>query len=237
MLTTVGGIDTTSSYMTTNKVITHRDHKWVELYPPMPTERRWAAVLSTTTHVAVMGGRNDANQLAITEVMDIQSKQWSTASPLPYEIRLATTTLCGEILYLMGGLTDSNKYSVLSCHFSDLVQSMQSTGPSTQKQPSSFTIATHSKVWHNIPGLPVRHSTCVTVQGKVLAIGGRDKQNKRTTSIYELNTDNNKWFHKSDMNVSRSDCLATALPDNNILVVGGWTDTGYTDETEIATTS
>ena len=95
-----------------------------------------AAVLSTTTHVAVMGGWNGANPLAITEVMDIQTKQWSTASPLPYGISLASTTLCGEILYLMGDVTD---YSVLSCHFSDLVQSMQSTSLSTQKRPSSST--------------------------------------------------------------------------------------------------
>ena len=233
MLTTVGGRDTTSGYKTTNKVITHRVHKWVELYPPMPTERYLAAVLSTTTHVAVMGGLKDGNRLAITEVMDIQTKQWSTASPLPYGISLATTTLCGEFLYLMGGYT----YSVLSCRFSDLVQSTQSTGLSTQKRPSSSTIATHSKVWHNVPELPVRHSTCVTVQGKVLAIGGRDKQDKRTTSIYELNTDNNEWSHKSDMNIARSQCLATALPDSNILVVGGWTDTGRTDETEISTIS
>ena len=239
MLTTVGGSDTTSRYKTTNKVITHRDHKWVELYPPMPTERCWATVLSTTTHVAVMGGWNYGNPLAITEVMDIQTKQWSTASPLPYRIYRATTTLCGEILYLMGGVTYSNDYSVLSCRFSDLVQSTQSTRPSTRKWPWSSTVATHSKVWHNIPDLPVRRSICVTVQGKVLAIGGRDKQGKGSTSIYELNTDNNKWSHKSDMNVARSRCLATALPDNNILVVGGWTGTGYTgtDETEIATTS
>ena len=237
MLTTVGGEDATSGYKFTNKVITHRDHKWVELYPPMPTERCWATVLSTTTHVAVMGGRNDSNLLVITEVMDIQTKQWSTASPLPYGINWASTTLCGEILYLMGGGTYSNEYSVLSCRFSDLVQSTQSTRPSTQKRPWSSTVATHSKVWHNIPNLPVRDSTCVTVQGKVLAIGGKDKQNKETTSIYELNTDNNEWSHKSDMNVARSECLATALPDNNILVVGGWTGTGKTDETEIATTS
>ena len=236
MLTTVGGMDTTSRYKITNKVITHCDHKWVELYPPMPTERHLAAVLSTTTRVAVMGGRNGVSKLAITEVMDIQTKQWSTASPLPYGISLATTTLCGEILYLMGGVTNSNEYSVLSCHFSDLVQSTQSTGLSTQKRPSSSTIATHSKVWHNIPGLPVRLSTCVTVQGKVLAIGGIDKQNKTSTSIYELNTDNNKWSHKSDMKIARSLCLATSLPDNNILVVGGLTDIILTDETEIATT-
>ena len=234
MLTAVGGRDTASGYVYTNKVITHRDHKWVELYPPMPTERCLAAVLSTTTHVAVMGGWNGANPLAITEVMDIQTKQWSTASPLPYGISLASTTLCGEILYLMGDVTD---YSVLSCHFSDLVQSMQSTSLSTQKRPSSSTVATHSKVWHNIPDLPVRLSTFVTVQGKVLAIGGIDKQGKTSTSIYELNTDNNEWSHKSDMNIARSFCLATALPDNNILVVGGLTDTIRTDETEIATTS
>ena len=237
MLTTVGGRDTTSGYMTTNKVITHCDHKWVELYPPMPTGRYGAAVLSTTTHVALMGGLNGCNLLAITEVMDIQTKQWSTASPLPYEIYWASTTLCGEILYLMGGVTNSNEYSVLSCRFSDLVQSTQSTRPSTRKWPWSSTIATHSKVWHNSPDLPVRYSTCVTVQGKVLAIGGIDKQYKRTTSIYELNTDNNEWSHKSDMNVARSQCLATTLPDNNILVVGGVTDISRTDETEIATTS
>ena len=236
MLTTVGGIDTTSRYKTTNKVITHRDHKWVELYPPMPTERYLAAVLSTTTHVAVMGGRNDDNRLAITEVMDIQTKQWSTASPLPYGISLASTTLCGEILYLMGGVTNSNEYSVLSCHFSDLVQSTQSTSLSTQKRPWSFMIATHSKVWHNIPDLPVRCSTCVTVQDKVLAIGGLDKQGKTSTSIYELNTDNSEWSHKSDMNVAKWHCLATILPDNNILVVGGVTGFIVTDETEIATT-
>ena len=244
MLTAVGGIDTTSFWYNspTNKVITHRDHKWVELYPPMPTERYWAAVLSTTTHVAVMGGWTKRGwilniPLAITEVMDIRTKQWSTASPFPYGISQATTTLCGEILYLMGGYFDSNQYSVLSCRFSDLVQSMQSTRPSTQKQPSSSTVATHSKVWHNIPDLPVRYSTCVTVQGKVLAIGGIDKQCRRTTSIYELNTDNNEWSHKSDMNVARKECLATALPDKNILVLGGFT-TGFTgtDETEIATT-
>ena len=237
MLTTIGGIDTTSRYKTTNKVITHRDHKWVELYPPMPTERCWAAVLSTTTHVAVMGGLKGCNPLAITEVMDIQTKQWSTASPLPYGIYEASTTLCGEILYLMGGYTYSNEYSVLSCRFSDLVQSTQSTRPSTWKWPWSSTVATHSKVWHNIPDLPVRYSTCVTVQGKVLAIGGLDKQDKRATSIYELNTDNNKWSHKSDMKIAKSRCLATTLPDNNILVVGGVTDTGRTDETEIATIS
>ena len=114
-----------------------------------------------------------------------------------------------------------------------------STVHRTQKQPSSSTIATHSKVWHNIPDLPVRDSIFVTVQGKVLAIGGLDKQGKTSTSIYKLNTDNNKWSHKSDMNIARSECLATALPDNNILVVGGVTDTGYTgtDETEISTTS
>ena len=237
MLTAVGGQDANSFYMYTNKVITYCDHKWVELYPPMPTERCWAAVLSTTTHVAVMGGWNGANRLAITEVMDIQTKQWSTASPLPYGTYRASTTLCGEILYLIGGVSASNKYSVLSCRFSDLVQSTQSTSPSTQKRPSSSTIATHSKVWQNIPDLPVRGSTCVTVQGKVLAIGGLDKQGKTSTSIYELNTDNNEWSHKSDMKIARSVCLATTLPDNNMLVVGGLTDdTIITDETEIATT-
>ena len=46
---------------------------------------------------------------------------------------------------------------------------------------------------------------------------------------------------KGHMNIARSSCLATALPDNNILVVGGVIGVSKyppecTDETEVTTT-
>ena len=103
-LTAVGGYDR-DPYTFVNKLITHHDQRWVELYPPMPTERFKAAVLSTTTHVFVMGGRHMGVILNTTEVLNIRAKQWSTANPIPYEMSMASITLCGEILYLMGGVT------------------------------------------------------------------------------------------------------------------------------------
>ena len=233
-LTSVGGMDLDGP---TNKLNTHHDQKWVELYSPMPTERRWAAVLSTTTHIAVIGGLGRyGRRLDTTEVLHIESKQWNTASPLPCEMYLAAATLCGDLLYLTGG--SNNDYCVLSCSFSDLVQS---TRISKQKQSSSSAaFSKHSNVWHNICDLPVRHTTCVTVQGKVLAIGGIDQHDKKSTAVYELNMDNNEWAQKGYMNIARSQCLATALPDNSIFVVGGESGISaysgeYTDETEFAT--
>ena len=227
-LTAVGGSDPNSLYTPTNKVITHCDQKWVELYPPMLTERCWAAVLSTTTHVVVIGGMGWLNT---TEVLNIGTKQWSTASPLPYGIGLATTTLCGETLYLMGGYTDSNSdYSVISCQLRDLLE--QST-LSIQRQPSSST-ATLSKVWQNIPDLPVEYSTCATIQGHVLAIGGIDKLGKSSSIIYRYVQQRNEWIVvNNNMMIARSSCLATVLPDNDLLVVGGYNDSG--NKTEIST--
>ena len=229
-LTTIGGMN---PFTCTNKVFTHRDQKWVELYPPMPTERDEAAVLSTITHVVVMGGASWGWFINTTEILNIETKQWSTASPLPYKIYKATTTLCGETLYLMGGYTDSNdNHSVISCQLRDLLE--QST-LSIQRQPSSST-ATHSKVWQNIPDLPVWTSACATIQGHVLAIGGEDKQGKSSSVIYRYVQQKNEWtVVNNNMMIARSKCLTTVLPDNNLLVVGGYNDSERTDETEIST--
>ena len=114
--------------------------------------------------------------------------------------------------------SNNKNYSVESCHLRDLLQSAR---PSTRKQPVSSTIATHSTVWHTIQDLPVKLSTCVAVQGIVLAIGRIDQQDKKSTAVYELNTDNNKLSYKYDMNIARSLCMATILPDRKIVVVGG----------------
>ena len=217
-LTTVGGEDPNPPNMPTNKVLTHCDEKWVELYPPMTTARCWAAVLSTTTHLAVMGGEDwKGSVLETTEILDMKSKQWSIASPLPYSIIQATATLCEETIYLMGGDTLTyNDYSVLSCQLSDLVQP-----PVTQKQ---------LKVWHRIADLPARNSTCVTVQGHVLAIGGG------TAAIYRYDLQTNDWsVVNNSMATARSYCLATVLSNESLLVVGGGTGGGKkTDDTEIS---
>ena len=233
-LTTVGGCDYNSwPPAPTNKVFTHStDEKWIEQYPPMPTKRKLAAVHSTNTHVIVIGG-SDGVRLTATEILDLETQQWSTASPVPYGIYLATMSLCGETLYLMGGNTVCFNYNLLTCNIKELLQSthLAVTPSSTETQPPPSP--THTKVWHMITGVPVSRSASANIQGHLLSIGGKDEHNKSSAQIYKFNSDTSEWSVVGHMTMPRSSCLAAVLPDN-LFVVGGC-DIGVTDETEIST--
>ena len=144
-------------------------------FPPMTLVRRGTTVLSTTAHTVAMGGyggrpeEDHVERLNNIEVLNIHTKQWSIASPLPYEIQQATVTLCGDTLYMMGGLTDVNDFSVVSCRLNDLL---------------APTKTRYSNIWLDVPDLPVRMSACATVHGCVLAIGGEVEKQEDTNKIY-----------------------------------------------------
>ena len=82
--------------------------------------------------------------------------------------------------------------------------------------------------------IPVFRSTCVTLK-ELLAFGGQDAHKKDTNSIYSYNTETNSWEIISHMPTSRHWCLVTVFSDNELMVVGGETDTGDTDKVEMAT--
>ena len=49
------------------------------------------------------------------------------------------------------------------------------------------------QVWHMVPDLPVKYSTCITVNEQLFAVGGQDLCNKVTNNIYTYNTETNSW--------------------------------------------
>lgn len=213
-LTTVGGLH---QYTSTNKLFTYRDGKWIEQYPPMHIKRIQAAVISLSTVLVVMGGKGGVYYLKSTEVLDLTTSQWCTTSQLPYGIYNASacTVLCGEILFILGGITDSNDYSAASCQLRDLVQSSQS-----------------SRVWYSISDLPVKLATCVSLQGQLLAVGGIAKHDKKSNAIYKYDHDTNIWTASSTIAAVKSECFATVLPDDSLLIVGGITGKWYKDDTK-----
>ena len=85
-----------------------------------------------------------------------------------------------------------------------------------------------------IADLPVKHSTCITVNGQLLAVGGQDLCNKVTNNIYTYNTETNSWEVISHMLTSRHLCLVVVFSGNKLMVVGGMTDCAATDKVEIA---
>ena len=221
LVTAVGGM---KSGRHTNTLLSFVEEqwkrKWVKRFPPMPTNRALTAVVCSGKALVVAGGWREGDRLTTVEVMNTDTLKWSTASSLPHGLSDASATVCGDRVYLVAGIVEHghSTKTVLTCSLSALLQS----------QPS------HS-VWHTIADLPVIHSTCFTLNGQLLAVGGQDSDGKKTDAVYMYNIAVNFWEVISHMPTARCDCLVAVLPGNQLMVVGGTTGPSVTDKVEIAT--
>ena len=210
--------------------------KWVERFPPMPTKRYGtAAVCSGKSLVVAGGGGWDNNALHVVEVMDTETLQWSTASSLPFELRYASATICQDRIYLLGYYMSNKPRSVLACSMADLQQSCR-----PQSLGARLETLTLQEVWHRVADLPVRSSSCATLCGQLLAVGGCDDSfEDYTTAIHQYNPATNSWEVISHMPTAQWNRLVAVLPGNKLMVVGGniglFGNISKTDIVEIAT--
>ena len=204
--------------------------KWVEHFPPMQTKRYLPVVVCSGKALVVAGGKGEEYiRLTTVEVMNTNTRRWSTVSRLPEPLSDATATVCGDKIYLVGGWDQHGHYtkSVFTCFLSDL--QLQTMGANT------IRFFENQPIWHKIADLPVKGSTCVTLNGQLIAIGGRDSREKATNKIYAYNTETNSWEVISHMLTTQRHCLVIILPGSKLMVVGGVTDTAVTDKVQIAT--
>ena len=158
--------------------------------------------------------------------------QWSTAADLPQPMCLASATVCGDHLYVLCG-TDENRHDtklVFMCLVSDLLQSCV---PS--KSRSAKLKRCEATVWRQVANLPVTCSTCVSFHCRLLAVGGMTDSQEFTTAVYMYDSTTDSWEIVSHMTNSRYRCFTAVLPDNQLMVMGGWI-AGYseTDTIELA---
>ena len=81
-------------------------------------------------------------------------------------------------------------------------------------------------------------STCVTLHGRLLTLGGRDSKNTPTSDVRIYHPTSNTWEVTSKMKMSRWYCFVAVLPNDQLMVVGGCTTSSMfskTDSVEIAT--
>ena len=234
------------------------DGVWVERFPPMPTARCFSAAASTDNHLIVVGGSIDSyyidwragetsdnqliNNMDTVEVLDIATLVWSRAASLPFPFSYATTTICSNKLYLLGGDDQGGKTkSVLVCALSDLIQSCQQIPNQTQfERAAEHNEQTRCGVWHQVADTPTYRSTCVTINDQLVAVGGfvSTQQKKFTcnSAVHKYNPETDSWEAISQMALARSKCFATVLPGNKLMVAGGWKDvTDGTDSVVFAT--
>ena len=118
----------------------------------------------------------------------------------------------------------------------DLLQSCR-----PQSLGARLETLTLQEVWHRVADLPVRLSSCATLCGQLLAVGGNDDSFENyTTAIRQYNPATNSWEVISHMPTARSKTVVAVLPGNKLMVVGGYTRTSgatfgtSTDIVEIA---
>ena len=241
LLTTVGGYRAISYsnqlFSLTGEGTTRR---WIEKFPPMPTKRRWTTALTSGKFLIVAGGSGEKGvnlKLSTVEIMNTETFQWSTAASLPEPLVNASAAICGNSVYLLGGknISLNSTKSVYTCTVSALLRSCrpQSLGQWFKKALSS---SSQSNIWSSVANVPVTSSTCLSFHDQLLAIGGSDAFRRATPTVHMYNPTTYSWEPISHMLIPRHQCYAAVLPDNQLMIVGGYTDTyGRTNTTEIAT--
>jgi hypothetical protein len=225
-LTAIGGCKQYyNEYTYTNKLLSLAGYK--EVFPAMPTKKWGTTAVTSKEHLIVAGGTigsSDADVSNTVALMDTKSLVWSTVASLPHPYSIASVAVCGDQLYMLGGADDKGKTkSVLTCSLTELLQSSSSS----------------SSIWHRVADAPAYNSTCVAINGELLAIGGCDKEWKPSSAIHKFNPTTNSWDLISNMPTARFKCLVAVLPTNEMMVVGGNVVYGgnSSDKTEIASFS
>ena len=215
LLTSVGGYN--NGYTNTLLSLTGEGERkqWSWIFPPMPTPRMMVACVTTEQALVVAGGCADGSCLATVEVMNISTKQWTTVSPLPQKQFLLSGIVCGDTLYLAGGLSSK---SVFACSLPDLLTSSNSLWSRILQ-----TLSQRQNVWKEVSSLPVVRSTLASFNGHLLAIGGSEGSWNPTSDVYRYDPHTDSWNVVSQMKNKRSYCLAVTLPEDHLIVVGGYT--------------
>ena len=202
----------------------------------MPTKRKWTTSLCTETTLIVAGGQGKGGRdLSTVEVMDTETHQWSTAADLPRPMYYTSATVCGDQLYMLGGVKGG--YFVSSTYTCSVSALLQSCVPSLLEAKIQRTsLEDKAGVWKQVSNLPVSYSSCESFHGRLLAVGGWMESGKATTAVYMYNSTTNSWEIISHMITDRYNCFTAVLPDNQLMVVGGRINQVSTiDSVELAT--
>ena len=177
-LVTVGGYRWDGEY--SNNLVRFTDQRtWNNKdLPAMPTPRTEPITLSTDQYLIAAGGFSGTRALDSVEVLTIQEKQWTTCSwSLPHVVYGGSMSLIDNQIYLAPRNVESinTQQIVLTCNLSDLKQ-----------QKKKFLFGRGSGPWQRVKDLPVPLASVVAMNGRLLAIGGKDSRNSPTYALYTV---------------------------------------------------
>ena len=209
-LTAVGGY---SGRSRTNKLVTLRQGRWVEEYPPIGRGRSSVACVGISNvhhmNIIVIGGFCEGSWTTAVELLNTHSRRWSTLTSLPKPLTGPSAVVCGDLLYVIGE----------NCVYSYLLSAL----PDRTRPDKSL----QSPIWK-----PLHYSTPAILAGQLVCVGGRrGLESTRNDSIHQLV--DGQWEKIGTISSAKDLCLVVTPSPDRILVVGGYSLLSFSDSVEM----
>jgi hypothetical protein len=197
----------------------HASPVWVEVPPLAEARCTHAAVELPDGRVLVVGGARESS-LGSAEIFDPAAGIWKHAAPMKQARAYPTATLLQDGRVLVAG-------------GADLLPMAQPVYLDTAEiyDPAA-------DVWTDAPKMarahPAATATLLPSSGKVLVVGGRDKDQKSYLDIAELfDPAAGKWQLLAPTKQAQHAHRAVLLPDERVVLVGGYDAEGPLDSCEV----
>ena len=220
-VTLIGGQDvSTEKFTNTLSTWYEEEGRWEQVLPPMPTGRFRPAVICHANLLLVTGGvAEDDSVLNTTDVLNLTTMKWSTPEGLKLPVPLwgHCLALCGEYLYLVGGVTVYPRQSPED----DNSQAWRAKWSDVKQTAAPQHFQPQRGMWTQIADPPILRPTPVSCGGTLYTVGGWTRDAKSISTVYTYITATNQWVSVGDMSVGRAGHCAVPLSSNSIFVAGG----------------
>ncbi len=180
----------------------------------MPTPRWGLSVVTTDSTIVAIGGATgfgDGNICANVEVYQTKTNLWLIVEPLPFSCWLMSVTLVSNTCYILGGFDKTNRSTMTALYAS--LESLTAGAPHEGSRSS----------WKTLPDIPLKRPAACCLSGSLVAAGGRDAEGQTSRDVYVFFPLTCSWVPLA-LQMPEAVCTASAvqLPENRILVLGGW---------------
>ena len=213
--------------------------QWItsDSVPSMPTPRSSLTAISWKSPAAILacgGFDRHFNPLTCVEIYHQRSAQWQTSSPLPFPRAIATHTVIGNTVYIVGGYKNNSAHgytrSVAFASIPALLKNQQR--PTLSPTRESAHEEDSSSEWQTLPDVPHFFTSVTSMGGCLLVVGGQRESLGATTCIpsvyvYCPSSPNAiRWHSVGELPHACTMCATAALPTGELLVMGGCTNNG-----------
>lgn len=201
--------------------------EWTHPYPDMLVARSRCSAVSCHEWLIIAGGWSKTwGVLSSVELLNTQNNLQNTGPLTPIKWHSMKTAVVGDDLYVMGGYNGD----ISSGAFFDKAYSMSIPALLAQFDTQNPT----RQIWKAVPGVNAARSTPLSIDGSLLAVGGRNREHQAVSAVHLYQPATKEWVRVGDLPSPRWKCAAIMIGDRELLVVGGYDNGGKLRKTDIA---